>query len=517
MSEGNQPPDDKKPVSARWREFNDWLRSWPLLGKIIAWVLLAMIGFAIALWALLVGGDSNFLAGGGEPLNKTAAALTMVGGIGAVTYLVIKYQERIAAQREEERQVLKQDNEDMLTAIHLLGDDKPSTRIAGVQYLLQAGQTRPQTRQQVMDILCGYLRTSRQDDASVESTILKAMKEHLTQTKASNGVPSYGERYWDNIDLDLHGSVIREWFDFSSIVCNKVDLSYARLETKERVNFSEATINFVNFKGMKTDHNISFNGVHFPKHVDFSEAILDGACFSDASLDDVSFDYTSLDEASFSNASLECVSFDNASLDNASFDTATLHGVTISKVISSNSAFGGARLKGVLFDEVKLHDAIFIGAETVETSFMDAAFQGGDFRGASFDNVSFERACLCSVSFESAPLHDVSFEGASLHDVSFEGASLHDVSFADVTFDKSTSPANPSIYVVDFEKSTFEGNADFQHAVFQGVANFSDASFNCTIQARGVKFKQPPLSNGPFPINGTPTDSMNESKRNGLG
>lgn len=511
MSEGNQPPDSKKPVSARWREFNDWLRSWPLLGKIIAWVLLAMIGFAIALCALLVGGDSNFLAGGGEPLNKTAAALTMVGGIGAVTYLVIKYQERIAAQREEERQVLKQDNEDMLTAIHLIGDDKPSTRIAGVQYLLQAGQTRPQTRQQVMDILCGYLRTSRQDDASVESTILKAMKEHLTQTKASNGVPSYGERYWDNIDLDLHGSVIREWFDFSSIVCNKVDLSYARLETKERVNFSEATINFVNFKGMKTDHNISFNGVHFPKHIDFSEAILDGACFSDASLVDASFNDTSLDDASFEHASLECVSFDKASLVDASFKHATLQEVTISGLTLIKPTFANARLKGVRFDDAMLLGATFIGAETVETSFMEATFRGGDYWGASFDHVSLKGAWLDSVSLKDAQLDDVSFEDALLDSVSFEAATLHDVSFAGATFDtsSSSSPANPTLCAVDFARSTFEGNVDFQHAAFQGVADFQGASFNCTIQARGLEFKQPPLLDGPFPINGTPTDSMN--------
>lgn len=96
-------------------------------------------------------------------------ALTLVGGVGAVAYLVIKYQERQQAKRNEERARREETREEnrlintkMQDAVNQLGSDKVSTRIAGVYALTDIADTyRGRYRQRVVDILCGYLRSDR--------------------------------------------------------------------------------------------------------------------------------------------------------------------------------------------------------------------------------------------------------------------------------------------------------------------------------------------------------------------
>lgn len=139
----------------------------PLFITITIWVGLAI--FAFLLVASLLGHTPiwNLKLTDQESIVKTA--LTLVGGVGAVAYLVIKYQERQQAKRNEERARREETREEdrlintkMQDAVNQLGSDKVSTRIAGVYALTDIADTyRGGYRQRVVDILCGYLRSDR--------------------------------------------------------------------------------------------------------------------------------------------------------------------------------------------------------------------------------------------------------------------------------------------------------------------------------------------------------------------
>ena len=90
-----QPPQ-KKTLLQRWKES---IGGWPLLGKIVAWVVLAILAFAAVMCCLwhLTSEPGKYVA------SIAATSLTIVGGVGAVAYLVIKYQERQQAGCDEDR------------------------------------------------------------------------------------------------------------------------------------------------------------------------------------------------------------------------------------------------------------------------------------------------------------------------------------------------------------------------------------------------------------------------------
>ena len=157
-----QPPQ-KKTLLQRWK---DSIGGWPLLGKIVAWVVLAILAFAAVMCCLwhLTSEPGKYVA------SIAATSLTIVGGVGAVAYLVIKYQERQQAGRDEERAKREECREEdrlvntkMQDAVDQLGSDRASTRIAGVYALTDVADTYGGGyRQRVVDILCGYLRSDRE-------------------------------------------------------------------------------------------------------------------------------------------------------------------------------------------------------------------------------------------------------------------------------------------------------------------------------------------------------------------
>lgn len=88
-------------------------------------------------------------------LERIKTSLTVIGGIGAIGYLVIKFRERSALERSEA-------DEKLVRAVQQLGDTSPQVRIAGVYALADVADTyEGPYHQRVVDILCGYLRTDR--------------------------------------------------------------------------------------------------------------------------------------------------------------------------------------------------------------------------------------------------------------------------------------------------------------------------------------------------------------------
>lgn len=320
-------------------------------------------------------GFMAYLGSGAEPIKITATALTMIGGIGAVGYLVIKYQERTAAQRAEQREqrgeqraIARQRADELLDAIHLLGDDKASTRVAGVQSLVQIGQSRPEIRQRIIDILCGYLRTDRDKDGAVESTILTTLHNHL----CPNG--PYAPLFWENIDLDLRNSTITEPIDLSKIVCRRLDMSEAHVNSTTRPNFTDAefTLNAY-FRNITCDKGMNFSNVKFGMSMEGNPEEK-GADFSDAKL--LGYDFFS---AEFMNAN-----FMNSQISSCSFRRASFHHAEFHESKMDKTIFSGALLEYTGFSVCRFSDVSFQGAVFPNATIFDLS---------TFENTANFRKC----------------------------------------------------------------------------------------------------------------------------
>ena len=411
---------------AAWRQCKEWMGGFPLFGAIAVWAFLGIIAFLLAVWCL--GGVLVWqlkLDPEKQAESIVKIALTLVGGVGAVAYLVIKYQERQQAGRDEERAKREEDREKdrlvntkMQDAVDQLGSDRASTRIAGVYALTDVADTcGGGYRQRVVDILCGYLRSDRETyllgadgkpatdqprpgdaDKAVESTIFSVMRDHLRKERRNDktGEPIVrqavdDDQLWCDCAFDLHGATFHE----------AVDLTYSTFECVPC------------FRGTKFERRANFRGATFAGDADFHETYFAGGA--------------DFDGAAFAGG--------------ADFRGARFAG---------NAAFvGGADFRG----------AAFAGG----AYFGGARFAGGaDFGGARFaGNADFGWARF---------VNDADFEGALLPGVAdFRGAAF--AGGADFCVAAFAGGA-------DFRGAAFAGGADFCGAAFTGVANFGGAKFS---------------------------------------
>lgn len=294
-----QPPQ-KKTLLQRWKES---IGEWPLLGKIVAWVVLAILAFAAVMCCLwhLTSEPGKYVA------SIAATSLTIVGGVGAVAYLVIKYQERQQAGRDEERAKREERREEdrlvntkMQDAVDQLGSDRASTRIAGVYALTDVADTYGGGyRQRVVDILCGYLRSDRETyplgadgksatdqprsgdaDKAVESTIIAVMRNHLLKERKDDNREIRvqqivrDDQLWCDCAFDLHGVAFHEGVNFMEStfecytnLCGSVFKGY--------VNFCKANFNIVDFREATFKGYANFSGAAFKSHANFDRAVFD--------------------------------------------------------------------------------------------------------------------------------------------------------------------------------------------------------------------------------------------------
>ena len=229
----------KRKAAGRWCK--EWMGGLPLFAAIAIWAVLGIIAFLLAMWWL---GRVPFWQLKLDPRkhaeNIVKIALTLVGGVGAVAYLVIKYQERQQAGRAEKREKDRLVDTKVQDAINQLGSDKASTRIAGVYALADIADTyRGGYRQRVVDILCGYLRSDRETyplgedgkpatgrprsgdaDKAVESTILSVMCDRLRKERKDDKTGKTtvrqtvdDDQLWCDCEFDLHEAAFHEIVD----------------------------------------------------------------------------------------------------------------------------------------------------------------------------------------------------------------------------------------------------------------------------------------------------------------
>ena len=207
-----------------------------------------------------------------------------------MAYLVIKYQERQQAKRDEERASREETREKdrlintkMQDAVNQLGSDKVSTRIAGVYALTDIADTyRGGYRQRVVDILCGYLRSDRtsyaldefgntvkdefgrlvksgSSDEAVESTILDMFAVHLRKERRSreNEVTVRqqveDDQLWCDCRFDFHGTTFHGVASFAYFMFEN-ETGFSDVTFEGTADFSNAT-----FKDMADFFNATFN------------------------------------------------------------------------------------------------------------------------------------------------------------------------------------------------------------------------------------------------------------------
>lgn len=297
-----------------------------LFATICLWVTAASIVYTALNW---IWGQNGALSGwtlNGEtsgPLERIKSSLVIIGGIGGVGYLVIKYRERSASERGEAE-------EKLLHAVQQLGESSAQVRIAGVYALANVADTYGDSYiQRVIDILCGYLRIDRTReglregsstndkspsfiDGPVESTILSVLANHLRPSH-----PKFHQ--WTLCSLDLHGATLTETADFSSTYIGEIDARNTRFSTalfehatfRRKANFEGSTFKrFANFKYTNFESRTVFNDAVFKRYVDFSgnsdgertifvgEVEFEGTRFSNG----VSFCFTEFNQNSYSGA-----------------------------------------------------------------------------------------------------------------------------------------------------------------------------------------------------------------------
>ncbi len=480
-----------------------------LFETIALWTLLSLTAYTLlaAIWG--EGAVSERLFSGWRiksspeitPLERIKTTLTTVGGIGGVSFLVIKFRQQDIAEKQhkhsEEERIKAEEaeisrkfeaekleaNKKLVDAVQQLGDQSPQVRIAGVYALADVAGTYGSENHGVdynkraVEILCGYLRTVRsEDDKPVESAVLSILSSHLTPSTNSlhNNISP-----WSRYTIDLRGAKLTEAvnFDFAQISrldCHATEFfGEVSLEECQLGNASfqdaifEKTTNFKKASFMEAN----FSGANFKQKAEFGAAStgkIEGASFEG----NANFKNTRFEESAiFNHSSFDKVDFQrslfmgNALFQNVNFAGRANFG---NRTIFKNKA----HFNGSTFDAARFKDAIFEGHvnfgryDKSRTTFVNT----GNFSGARFDKkVTFQ----CALFYGEAKFYKTIFKD----EVNFQGGNRNE----------SATTFKGKAY---FCSTNFRKYANFKNVVFESEVSFDTYRNNPTIFEEGVGFQE---------------------------
>jgi len=497
---------------------NDATSALSLLETIVLWTLLSLTAYTLlaAIWG--EGSVSERLFSGWRiksspevtPLERVKTTLTTIGGIGGVSFLVIKFRqqdiaekqhkhsedERIKAEEAELNRKFEAEkleaNKKLVDAVQQLGNQAPQVRIAGVYALDDVADTYGSEKYEVdynkraFEILCGYLRTPREEDSAVESTILEILTQHLRRDDNNQ------KSTWSNFKLDLHGATLTELLDFTDCELSNYT-NFAGTSFGHKLILSNSKfMKFVDFHGAKF-HEVELlyktNEGNESKHTPFnSGASFEGATFHE----DIDFSYFTFDhEANFRNttfkqrANFQWVKFKNGADFSRTVESSNTDSTFKDIVSFKNAVFGEMSPSPVSNTEENPGQANFNGTIFKEKAdFSDSRF----FCKASFRNAEFQEIDFLGYTDENGEKHLPFDKGAS-----FENAIFHkNIDFSNFIFNHEAV----------FKNANFERNAIFQSTKFKNGADFSMTStsdkeytFGCKADFSGAQFARIPSSN----------------------
>lgn len=383
-----------------WKEwFTPTIERMPLFPTILIWEVLAIVAFSLLayLWGDWVIWESIDDTKDISSLDIVKIALTTVGGLGAVGYIVIRYRDSQASKRAEERELSRMVDDKMQTAINQLGSEQASTRIAGVYALADIADTyRGNYCQRVVDILCGYLRSNRERlvkdetgqthkdgsyDKAVESTIIDIIREHLKKNRPGKGKDQTikqtleDDQLWCECSLDLHGAHIHETFNFSETTI------------QTRINLHSATFSEGGVFIDAVIHNGSFFGVNLNTTI-FDKATIVDTTFGNSTIETSFANATIVDTIFFPNTIIKNTSFKKATIKNTQFLSFTfLENIKSNLLTIEDSDFSESNIDNANFYRTKVQNLKFKDSIIKTINFKDIDNQGGiTFTGAKFQS-----------------------------------------------------------------------------------------------------------------------------------
>lgn len=525
-------------ITISYYQNNRQLRLFP---AIVFWVLLGLTAYTIlsAIWSNHEASFSDYLFAGWYSLNtnkleQVKVTLTAIGGIGGVSFLVIKYrqqdiaekqykndeQERTNAEEIENNRKFEAEkaeaNKKLVDAVQQLGHQSPQVRIAGVYALADVADTYGSEKygvdynKRAVEILCGYLRTPRSDDGAVESTLLRVMTQHLRSDAHSQ------KSAWSELKLDLHGANFIETVDLSETKVHSADFRecifnkgalFRKTEFLEPTSFAGA-----HFGRDSTKNNADFEGAKFKKDSDFSNCNLQGensecneyeinfknTCFGSNPEHEVKFYGAILRQAMFTHSSFFKVDFRNSDLTNAVFKGVDFMGeVKFSDMINSKIVLEHTEFTSdpSIKEPMKLTAADFSYADAIKSvSFSAVTLEKPNFSDATLDNVKFINASTPDSENSSARRYEVKFvepvfDRAIISNTEFSGIAMERPSFKDTKLqnvrfipEKDKFSTKPVIMDADFtnSNSSFTSGSikelEFQ-VIFQGHTKFTNSKF----------------------------------------
>ncbi|ROP34976.1 pentapeptide repeat protein [Saccharothrix texasensis] len=255
----------------------------PLLLLQIALVLLLGLTItvvaAVAVWWWLLGRPPVVP---GAPVDFTVEnryrlltiALTVAGGVGGVTALVIAYRKQLLGEAEHAREDTKLFTERYARVAEQLGSDKAAVRLAGVYAMADLADDWQSRRQVCIDVFCGYLRLpyrppdgagSAEDERAaleerqVRHTVIRLVRDHLRPG---------AEVGWNGHDFDFTAAVF-DGGDFGGAVFGGGAVSF------RSARFVGGDVSFRDVV-FAEGAEVSFDGAVF----DGAEVSLDGAAFA---------------------------------------------------------------------------------------------------------------------------------------------------------------------------------------------------------------------------------------------
>ena len=448
----------------------------PLFVAICLWVTAAVILYTALNW---MWGKSGVLSGwtlNGEtsgPLERIKSSLVIIGGIGGVGYLVIKYREQSGAERDRARLEENEADKKLADAVQQLGSESPQVRIAGVYALADVADTYGSEKygvdynKRVVEILCGYLRTDRHikvDDATTPNLTENATEaldvEHPRFTCNVSDTMENPKELFKGIE-DA-GKTATE----KKIIQNPVPNSDGPTESA----ILSVLRDHLRFYPSGSNHpEDSLPGPWSCYHIN-----LDGATI----MEPIDFQYTHTSKLSCQRT----IFYNEVNFTGAHFqDTTNFRGCTF----VSQTSFQSCTFH---------HDIDFRPTGDRITTFMhDADFRGVEFSGeTAFQHTKFTRVVSFaptvkgdrSVFIKAANFRGAIFENeANFHQVIFRKEADFSPDYTEYNTGLWTQDSDPNNYPTKlvkaiFTRAYFIGCADFEKAKMDELTDFQGALFN---------------------------------------